>query len=595
MKQNINILSSLLLFLFIPVLTFAAQDDSEAEYGKLAKTYTLHPDGSQEYRYTMELTLFTHTAMNRMYGESFIVYNPLYQELKIHSSYTKQKDGTVVETPGNAFVEVLPRQAADAPAFNHLKEMVVVHTGLELGATIYLDYSIMSKPGYLPELDVCEPILQTSPVKEYTISLSVPEQKPLAYSLTTMPADPVVKAEGGMKQVSWTLHNVKAASREPQTMGLAGDVAFLTATTYPSIKEALDILNKQFLSSENSTLISLSDKIVEGKSKDDEKIVAILRYVSDQLATARLTMPETGFKLRAVNECVSSVYATVAEKTGLLAGLLRAAGFLPEVVVAFHPNVDIDACGLSAIQEFVVFVEADGKRYYLTPDQETVSDAVLLHEYAHLISLATGKPMDMVHLSPVLDYLYTITLLTDKAKLEVAGKVGDAFIPYTDDYINGFTTKDEDGKEERGNGFSMFTYSSSIPLEEMAGNYVLFTLPDVSNSLSHAAYGHYNSKRKEQLLLPYKAEENFKYIVQLPGTFELKTPEIAKKIDNGVGQLLILIKQNGRTVEVSRSLIMKKQLISSADYAAFRQLMIEWGDEKNRQLLFHIDHSKKEE
>ena len=28
-----------------------------------------------------------------------------------------------------------------------LKEMVVVHTGLELGATICLDYSVITRPG----------------------------------------------------------------------------------------------------------------------------------------------------------------------------------------------------------------------------------------------------------------------------------------------------------------------------------------------------------------------------------------------------------------------------------------------------------------
>ena len=118
-----------------------AKAASEAEFGKLAKTYTLHKDGSQEMRVYKELTLFTHAAMNGLYGESFIVYNPAYQELKIHESYTRQKDGKIVKTPENAFVEVLPAAAADAPAYNGLKEMVVVHTGLELGATICLRYS----------------------------------------------------------------------------------------------------------------------------------------------------------------------------------------------------------------------------------------------------------------------------------------------------------------------------------------------------------------------------------------------------------------------------------------------------------------------
>ena len=101
-------------------------------------------------RVQKELTLFTHAAMNRVYGESFIIYNPEFQTLKIHDSYTRQKDGTIVKTPENALLEVLPSVAADAPAYNGLKEMVVVHTGLELGATIYLDYSVVTRPGYLP-------------------------------------------------------------------------------------------------------------------------------------------------------------------------------------------------------------------------------------------------------------------------------------------------------------------------------------------------------------------------------------------------------------------------------------------------------------
>lgn len=147
MIQNKHKLVLLLCLLLVTVTAFGAP---EAEYKKLEKTWTLHSDGSQEFRCNMELTLFTHTAMNGTYGESFIVYNPQYQELKINSSYTRQKDGTVIKTPDNAFVEVLPRNAADAPAYNHLKEMVVVHTGLELGATIYLDYTVTSKPGYLP-------------------------------------------------------------------------------------------------------------------------------------------------------------------------------------------------------------------------------------------------------------------------------------------------------------------------------------------------------------------------------------------------------------------------------------------------------------
>ena len=91
---------------------------SEAQFDKLVKTYTLNPDGSQELRVQKQLTIYTHAAMNSLYGETFIVYDPAYQQLKINESYTRQVDGTIVTTPANAFVEVLPSAAANAPAYN---------------------------------------------------------------------------------------------------------------------------------------------------------------------------------------------------------------------------------------------------------------------------------------------------------------------------------------------------------------------------------------------------------------------------------------------------------------------------------------------
>lgn len=592
MKIKINAFSILtLLFMALPVIVFGAQDDPEAEYGKLSKTYILNPDGSQEFRYSMELTLFTHTAMNRTYGESFIVYNPEYQELKIHSSYTKQKDGTIIETPENAFVEVLPRQAADAPAFNHLKEMVVVHTGLELGATIYLDYSIISKSGYLQELDICEPIRQTSMVKDYIITLSVPEDKPLAYSLTTMNTDPVVKTENGKKLVSWKLQHVKAASHEPQTTGLNGNVAFLTATTYPTVKDALNVFKSQLSSSVDGELASLSKEITKGKSSDAEKIYAILNYVTENLSTIRLTLPETGFRLRPVENVISSAYATEAEKVNLLNGFLKAAGLKAEVVAVFHPNMKINECGLTAIQELMVMIEVEGKSYYLTPRQNKIADAVMLGEYTSFVSVTNAG--ETVHITPessILDYAYTISMFPDKAEMQVSGKVGSAFIPYTNNYLNSFTANDKDAKEEKVIDYSVFTYSVTQPLKEMKSNYLLFTLPDAPNSMSRAAYKGYNSKRKENLLLPYQANESFRYTLKLPESIRLRTPEATNTINNGVGEIVLSTKVNGNTIEIIRTLKINKQLITPADYKEFRDLMIEWGNEKSRQLLFNIDH-----
>lgn len=344
----ICMLSVLLLMLVLP--TKAA---SEAEFGKLVKSYTLRTDGSQEMRVQKELTLFTHAAMNGLYGESFIIYNPAYQELKIHESYTRQKDGSIVKTPDNAFVEVLPSAAADAPAYNGLKEMVVVHTGLELGATIYLDYSVITRPGYLPELDICESVEELSPIKEYVLSLSVPDNKPLHYELLNGKMTPVVKTVAGMKTVTWTLKNVQPRPRMLEVSVPAGNMQAVVASTYGSKANALKVLKKQFPVADDKVVAELAQKLTADAKTTDEKVHRLETYIRS-LGTCRLSLLQTGYRLRPASEVIRSAYGTIEEKSVLQAALQQAAGIPTEVKAAFLKATDEDAVGLSALNGLLV-------------------------------------------------------------------------------------------------------------------------------------------------------------------------------------------------------------------------------------------------
>jgi hypothetical protein len=316
------------LFLLFGVANTSAAND--AEYVKMQKTYTLNADGSQEYRCNTELTLYSHVAINGGFGETFIVYDPAYQQLKINSSYTKQKDGNIVKTPDNAFVEVLPRQAADAPAYNRLKEMVVVHTGLELGATVYLDYSIISKPGYSSDIDIFEPLRQSVPVKSYTLTVVTPETKKLNYSLCNIAASPSETVSNGKRLMTLNIANLQSNSREPLVSMLNLDQPYFSATTCPSAAEALSLAYKQFALSDNP-IVSLKAKVLtESKSDDFEKLSEIVKFVVNDIDNSALTLSETSYRLRSVEEVLNTAYGTEVEKVNLLNALLNAAGLNSE-------------------------------------------------------------------------------------------------------------------------------------------------------------------------------------------------------------------------------------------------------------------------
>ncbi|WP_425885743.1 DUF3857 domain-containing protein [Parabacteroides sp. ASD2025] len=564
MIQNKHKLAFLLCLLLMATTAFGA---SEAEYKKLAKTWTLRADGSQEFRYNMELTLFTHTAMNGTYGESFIVYNPQYQELKINSSYTRQKDGTIIKTPDNAFVEVLPRNAADAPAYNHLKEMVVVHTGLELGATIYLDYTVTSRPGYLPEVDVFEELLQTSPVKEYTLSIVTPETKEVAFTLANNNAKPSVKQGNGVRTTTWTLRNLPASSRAPFVSVRNGDVPFLAATTYASEGEALATLSKQFNPAGDLQLTTLAESLTEGKDKDEDKLQAILEYTTNHVASNRLTLDQTGYRLRPADAVMSTAYGTEAEKANLLAGLLAGAGFKAEPMATYQAHAE-KGLALKAIDQLLVSCMVNGEMYLFSPSS-TRRPQTVNFDRTPLFSLTTGQPV-AVAVPTLEDYQIkndiTLTFKKDGNLMTMTkGSIGKEILPY-------FTT---------GN---MGTPASL----NVQNGYATIILPDDASGFSHLPYGYLNSQRKENILIPRPVSEIYTYTIECPENMQLRTPQADKTISNAAGKLTIAVKTNGRTVTVTRSLELNKQLYTPAEYKELRQLLTEWSDVNGKTLLFSV-------
>lgn len=583
-----NIINKLTLLLCLLALTASVFAASEAEYKKLSKAYTLNADGSQEFRYSMELTLFTHTAMNGTYGESFIVYNPEYQKLTINASYTKQKDGNIVKAPDNAFVEVLPRSAADAPAYNNLKEMVVVHTGLELGATIYLDYTLTSKPGYLPELDIYDELLQTSPVKEYTISLSAPESKPLFYTLQNINTKPAISTANGMKTITWNLRNLPASSRDPFVSAANGDIPFITASTYASNGDALKALYAQFTPASDVQLTAIAENITEGKKNDTEKLQAILKHVNENLGYSRLSLPDAGYKIRSSNDVIYSAYGTEAEKANLLNGLLNAAGIKAEAAAAYRVKADPDCCGLNAINEFLVVANAGGKQYIMSPTSNKMA-ATGWNNATPVISLTNaGTPITVNTPATDIDYKVTLSVSPEKADAQVNATIGDAFLPYYGSYLPTFAGGDKEATESKTQNSTAISYKTSQSLKANNG-YVIVSLPDAPVSLAHSSYCSMNTARKENLMIPNKANEQYSYTIQIPAGMKLSTPETVKTIENAAGKVVISIKQNGNTAEVKRSLQLNKQLYTPAEFGNLRNLLTEWGNSLNRTLLLSVN------
>lgn len=579
-----NLINKIICLLIVLGTAISVSAAPEAEFKKLIKSWTLNTDGSQEFHYNMELTIYSYLAMRSLYGESFIQYNPEYQTLKINSSFTKQKDGTIVKTPDNAFVEVLPRSAADAPAYNHLKEMVVVHTGLELGATIYLDYTITTKAGYLPGLDIFEPIQQASPIKEYSLSVTVPVDKDLSYSLANPQVMAKVNVEEGMRTISWKLKNVKPASLAPMQRIESGDMQYLACSTFETNKEAMNYLFGQFDRPESMPLISLAETLTEGKNTDTEKLQAIHSFIVNDFAHSRLSLSETGYHIRPAEDVIRSAYGTDAELINLLYGLLSAAKIETKVCAAY-PVKDPQECSILKAVRLFIQAKADGQTYLLTSGSSKMSEIGWTADYCDIRDLKTGEEVDLTPCSPNLSYDVTMKLSDKEVVSSIKANIPAAFVAYSDSKATAFSAGDKNASVSQKENVITVNYQTTGKVESVPGYYLL-RLPDSPAGVAHQPYASFNSTRDCNLFLPYAPNETYTYTIEVPANMELSTPTAEKNISNAAGNCLLSIKQTGNKVEVSRSLKINSNLIKRADYTVFHALMAAWATINDTPILF---------
>lgn len=538
--KTLSIYIGIIGMLLLAVLP--AKAASEAEFRKLSKTYTLRADGSQEVRVQKELTLFTHAAMNSLYGETFIVYDPDFQKLEIHESYTRQKDGNVIKTPANALVEVLPSAAANAPAYNRLKEMVVVHTGLELGATIVLDYSIVSKAGYLPELDVCCPVKELSPIKEYTFRLNVPAGKAVHYELLNASAKPAITQGSGMKTFTWTLKDVKPRPYAyPSARGAMGQVQAVSsgmmpvfiASTWPRYDEALKSLKAQFQPGSHSIIEAKVAELTRGIEGNPQAIRnAIAGYMTElyQLGRCGVSLQEAGYRLRPASEVIRSAYGTQAELVNLDVTLQQAAGLEAEVAVcALRPSTK-DNQGLSTLVSVVAQSKLMPEKVALTGTEEACLQPFLT------VTNLEGKPLTMEAYLSAKDMQQNDTLQVDKAQMQ-----------------------------QPAEGWGIVALPDPTPIRTLYAYAAHTTIP-------------------ESILLPRTMNCTLETFVRLPEGMKV-TPRTDMEVSNACGKVTFSYQPTKDGVKVTRSLRISRQLQTPSNYKELYALLAEWRDANNHTLV----------
>lgn len=617
-------MSSFVLFLLAcqsPVVLTADEtyDRADAVFLDVLDEYTLEEDGAVKHRHMHKVRLLTGYAIHRLLGETFIVYNPRYQELKINKAVTVMADGKQVPCTPNAFNEVLPGFCRNAAPYMHLREMVITHLGLEKGAVIELDYEIRSKPGYYPFLMGEQLFSSTHPIENKTVMVTVPQGVELNARFLHIEEGEWgggEMIEGGVTRHIWGLQNIPMAPPEGMAKAPADYAPLLVFSTCPSWTDAAGRMDQRMSSAAwlDDKIESKVRKMVSESTGKMDLLLAINRFVAEEVADAAVDPRYLGYEMVQAKETFHDNVGCSLDKAMLLTSMLRTAGFLAEpVLISRHWAVAMDVPTWDQFSESRVLVRLAGrmeKPLYLSPSRliagpfedglagRTVFRPLLKNVENILLEIPPAREKDNrvradLHLA-----------------LDDAGHLKGEIILELEGSLNPYLTLVDDGpgwaagRMKRllpGASFgevkplllsenkSVFKGNTKDPaqLEEEHG-LLHFRVPSCPDGVSSMHIPSAPRSRTTPLRLPRPMTEDVRVTIKLPETAEVLSKPDSVELSNDAGMILSGAWVEEGKLHVNRVLILR-QSVPAEKYADLRALLREWEADDARGVILKIN------
>ena len=527
---------------------FAKAPEKDAVYKLVSKSYTLNTDGSTEFRKRTELQIFTRMTFDH-FGETFITYNPDFQELIINEAYTIRKDGSKVETPRNAFNPMLPEGCTKCERLNGIRTMVVTHTALEYDAVIVLDYTIRSKNFFFQELLEKVDLQEEVPVEKYVLSVTTPDYKPAKFVLNgKLSYTESENSNKNMKTTTMTFADLPALPTDEYLF--PGEYK---AVTFYTMDEPHHIVGK--IAQQNAMQKFSNQKITDffrSRVKEDmtdmDKVLSVRDYIHDNIQTNHLDARVLNYMFASPQQVWESNCALPIEKNILLAGVLQSLGYDAQFVFLTET--------LTKDPTSMVYVKVGEIYYYISANEVEDLSLYVLHPKASFIGLddqqwAQGK-ID-IKVDVVAD------IIIDKGNLsnpQVDVKRKNVESPLTE------TLRPQEIEVAKAS------------VSQINNKYYELTIDDGNYGTQVRSVNIHNDRQYD--VCTDGAVEKYAYTVKLPANVRVLTKPVHKEITVEKAKLLIDVQIDGQTVTITRQLNLPFAWVTAKSAKAFKAMMGEW-------------------
>lgn len=239
------------------------------------------------------------------------------------------RDGRWWETGESGKVETLPRSVETAYDYTSIREMMLLHNGVEAPCILEVAYIIEDRAPFRAGADGYWSFQKTEPVVEALFACGFPAGAPLAVGAhTDVPApEPGADTERGLETMTWKMRGLKAIG-EPYVSGGSRLRPHLFWSTWPNWSSLAEHLSSRFAgtSALDDRLLAAVDSIQRESRTDGERASCIGNHVD--AVTRPIDTPDEFWWAfpRPATTTYSTAYGHRLDRAILAAALLEKAG-----------------------------------------------------------------------------------------------------------------------------------------------------------------------------------------------------------------------------------------------------------------------------
>ncbi|MEW6051021.1 MAG: DUF3857 domain-containing protein [Candidatus Zixiibacteriota bacterium] len=511
-------------------------------------------------------------------------------------------------TDSTGIVETLPFALEHAVDYAGMREMMLLHNGVEVPCILELAYRIDDKAPYRRSIDGVFQFQRDDPAVRCWLELAVPRGTKLHLAVSADVPPPVrrIDQENGMEIVRWEM-GPSSASPLPHTVDQAAELPHVAWTVWSSWTDLGAFVQHPFQSAgiNDPLLIKAADSLIHLSRTFGERVMSIARFVNDRVTYVNYPESYWWSAARTADQVYNSAYGHRLDRAVLASALFRRVG------VSTHPlfvskgttPIDSDVPSLAPFEGIDLLIEDNIFRAVYHPNDGTISYGDMGLAGRTLWNPDTDSAPHRMGESPA-RYAVRVDLSYDKEKAKFVGKgmlaADGEMCPFSQmsgleseakTYLGGLAASVLKGTtvtEYNPGRFEPEAVSVGFMVElpkpepdDFARTVISIGRPKdgVFDHLPHDLLV-YQPERQSTVHLSSPVMQRVMLSIDTTSVQVVHYPT-PMRVENAAGQFSVMAEiRDGRLV-VIRELQLVKTQVSSSEWPALRQLLLAEASEKN--------------